>query len=132
MIKVNQVIWHHLVAADDMDDNHKVSRGNEPSWSFKIQKNIVFNILSKCPISDQSHRKIANGVDKIRSDDAFPHRNSRGLLRCWRYGGLNLESDGVSCECEGDLPQGVEHSKHWIFHARCLVRIAHVLDSPSA
>lgn len=122
----------YLVAAYDMDDHHKVSRGNEPCRFLEIHQDIVINILAECPVSNKGHREIANCIDKIGSNCTFPHGYFWRPLRSWWNGGLNFECHCMASKCKRDLTQCIEHTKHWIGWACFFVCVAHIAYLPSA
>lgn len=116
----------NLIAPSYMDNNKNISSYNEPTWFLKGQKDVVFNRVSKSPVTKDTNREITKSHYSISNNHASPHGYLGGLFRRGRNGCLDLQNYTVRSIPKSYSPQSAKEPKYafciaWksatIFHA---------------
>nr|GMD33568.1 hypothetical protein CK203_077047 [Ipomoea batatas] len=101
-----------MVASNDVDDNKHVSSSDEPSGFLEGNEDVILNRVSKHPVSDDGHRKVAQKHDGVGHPNSLHHGFVGRLLRRGRDGGLNLQHHVVAGVGERHVSQGAEELEH--------------------
>nr|GMD30151.1 hypothetical protein CK203_077047 [Ipomoea batatas] len=101
-----------MVASNDVDDNKHVSSSDEPSGFLEGNEDVILNRVSKHPVSDDGHRKVAQKNDGVGHPNSLHHGFVGRLLRRGRDGGLNLQHHVVAGVGERHVSQGAEELEH--------------------
>nr|GMD38537.1 hypothetical protein CK203_077047 [Ipomoea batatas] len=101
-----------MVASNDVDDNKHVSSSDEPSRFLEGNEDVILNRVSKHPVSDDGHRKVAQKNDGVGHPNSLHHGFVGRLLRRGRDGGLNLQHHVVAGVGERHVSQRAEELEH--------------------
>ena len=95
----------YLVAAHEMDDDHHVGHGDQPSRLPQCYEDVVVDGVAECPVANERDGEVTERYDDVGDDDAPPHGFLGRLLGSGRNGGLDLQDHVVASVGEGDVSQ---------------------------
>lgn len=95
-----------------MNNNKHVSGCNKPGGLLKRNEDVILNILSKHLITKKGNWEITQGHHYIGHNYTSPHRFLGGLLRCRRYGCLDLQDHIMSSIRKSYITQSRKEVKH--------------------
>jgi len=102
----------HLVAADDVDDDHEVGGGDEPPRLVEGDEHVGLHGVPEGVVPGEGDAEVAERDDGVGHHDAEPHGLLGRLLRGGRDGGLDLQHHVVTRVRERHGSQPVEHAEH--------------------
>jgi hypothetical protein len=102
----------HLVAANDVDDDHHVGGGDEPPWPVQGDEDVLIDAVAEGLVADERDGEVAGGDDDVGDDDALPHGLLGQLPRRGRDGGLDLQHHVVPGVRERHLAQRAQEAEH--------------------
>ena len=102
----------HLVAADDVDDDHHVGGGDEPARPVEGDEDVLVDVFAEGPVADERDGQVARGDDDVGDDDALPHGLLGRLPRRRRDGRLDLQHHVVPGVRERHVPQRTQEAEH--------------------
>lgn len=124
-----KMTWY-LIASDDVDDDHHISHGDQPTWLWKSEEYVIIHSVPESPITDESDGEVTESHHNVCEDHTFPHRLLRRFLRRRRYGGLNFENNIMAGVSKCDITQCAEESENFPDGRRRSVSVVHVWNFP--
>jgi hypothetical protein len=124
-IRAREVIWDHLVAADDVHDDEDVGGGDEPAWLLEGDEDVVVDGVAEDVVADERHGEVADGNDEVGEDDALPHGLLGRLVWRGRDGGLDLQHHVVPRVRERHVPERAQEVERLPRRRRRLHAVVH-------